>query len=345
MVLVAEPQCCGSAFAQSSSEIAVGGFEAASKEHIEGNHKCHGNVVDADVKEAEAIYQLPLHPSGAICGTLPFPLHILLVYLALYVVAKTLEGGYPAHLLRLDFKAELLLHNHYNIHKIKAVYLQVLLKVGLRGDLLRLYLENEQYEVVEAEDGRQALSLLREKKPDLCVLDIMMPKMDGYHVLQELRKESNIPVLILSAKDADSEKILGLNLGADDYLSKPFNPLEAVARVNSNIRRFYSLGTQDTVRGEITVRDLTLNSESCTLKKAGQVIDLTSVEYRIMELFMQHPGKVFTKQQIYEQGWGETYIVADNNIMVCISKLRAKLDEDPSAYIRTIRGLGYRLEK
>ena len=128
-------------------------------------------------------------------------------------------------------------------------------------DLLRLYLENEQYEVVEAEDGRQALSLLREKKPDLCVLDIMMPKMDGYHVLQELRKESNIPVLILSAKDADSEKILGLNLGADDYLSKPFNPREAVARVKSNIRRFYSLGTEDTVRGEITVRDLTLNSE------------------------------------------------------------------------------------
>ncbi len=212
-------------------------------------------------------------------------------------------------------------------------------------DLLRLYLENEQYEVIEAEDGQQALDRLRTEKPDLCVLDIMMPKMDGYHVLQELRKESNIPVLILSAKDADSEKILGLNLGADDYLSKPFNPLEAVARVNSNIRRFYALGTQDTVRGEITVRDLTLNPESCTLKKAGQVIELTSVEYRIMELFMQHPGKVFTKQQIYEQGWGETYIVADNNIMVCISKLRAKLDEDPSAYIRTIRGLGYRLEK
>lgn len=212
-------------------------------------------------------------------------------------------------------------------------------------DLLRLYLENEQYEVMEAEDGQQALDLLRSRKLDLCVLDIMMPKMDGYHVLQELRKESNIPVLILSAKDADSEKILGLNLGADDYLSKPFNPLEAVARVNSNIRRFYALGTQNVARGEITVRDLTLDPESCTLKKAGQVIELTSVEYRIMELFMQHPGKVFTKQQIYEQGWGETYIVADNNIMVCISKLRAKLDEDPSAYIRTIRGLGYRLEK
>lgn len=212
-------------------------------------------------------------------------------------------------------------------------------------DLLRLYLENEQYEVLEAEDGQQALGLLRSRKPDLCVLDIMMPKMDGYHVLQELRKESNIPVIILSAKDADSEKILGLNLGADDYLAKPFNPLEAVARVNSNIRRFYALGTQEAARGEITVRDLTLDAESCTLKKAGQMIDLTSVEYRIMELFMQHPGKVFTKQQIYEQGWGEAYIVADNNIMVCISKLRAKLDEDPTAYIRTIRGLGYRLEK
>ena len=132
-------------------------------------------------------------------------------------------------------------------------------------DLLRLYLENEQYEVMEAEDGQQALDLLRSRKPDLCVLDIMMPKMDGYHVLQELRKESNIPVLILSAKNADSEKILGLNLGADDYLSKPFNPLEAVARVNSNIRRFYALGTQDVARGEITVRDLTLDPESCTL--------------------------------------------------------------------------------
>lgn len=212
-------------------------------------------------------------------------------------------------------------------------------------NLLRLYLENEQYEIVEAADGAQALEMLRTQKPDLCILDIMMPKADGYHVLQELRKESNIPVMILSAKDADSEKILGLDLGADDYLAKPFNPLEAVARVKSNLRRFYTLGTQSTEKSEITVRDLTLDPEACTLKKSDKVIELTSVEYRIMELFMQHPGKVFTKQQIYEQGWGDTYIVADNNIMVCISKLRAKLDEDPSAYIKTIRGLGYRLEK
>ncbi len=213
-------------------------------------------------------------------------------------------------------------------------------------DLLRLYLENAGYAVVEAADGKQALDALRRTKVDLCILDIMMPQKDGYHVLRELRAESNIPVMILSAKDADSEKILGLNLGADDYLTKPFNPLEAVARVNSNIRRFYALGTgSGSVKQTITVRDLSLDKDSCTLKKGDEEIDLTSVEYRIMELFMEHPGKVYTKQQIYEYGWGEEYIIADNNIMVCISKLRAKLDEDPSHYIKTIRGLGYRLEK
>ena len=211
-------------------------------------------------------------------------------------------------------------------------------------ELLRLYLENSGYRVVEAADGQQALDILRSTKIDLCLLDIMMPKLDGYHVLQELRKESNIPVMILSAKDADSEKILGLNLGADDYMTKPFNPLEAIARVNSNIRRFYALGTSPSTE-VIKVRDLKLDVDACEFRKNGEVIELTSVEYKIMELFMKSPGKVFTKQQIYEHGWGEDFIVADNNIMVCISKLRDKLDEDPSAYIKTIRGLGYRLER
>ncbi|MBQ6844005.1 MAG: response regulator transcription factor [Agathobacter sp.] len=212
-------------------------------------------------------------------------------------------------------------------------------------ELLRLYLENSGYKVIEAEDGQQALEVLRSTHIDLCLLDIMMPKVDGYRVLQELRKESNIPVMILSAKDTDSEKILGLNLGADDYMAKPFNPLEAIARVNSNIRRFYSLGTGTLAEEKIQVKDLTLDLDACELKKGDAYIDLTSVEYKIMELFMKHPGKVFTKQQIYEYGWGEEFIVADNNIMVCISKLRDKLDDDPSAYIKTIRGLGYRLEK
>ena len=212
-------------------------------------------------------------------------------------------------------------------------------------ELLRLYLENEKYQVIEAEDGQQALDVLHRQHFDLCILDFMMPMVDGYHVLKELRSYSNIPVMILSAKDADSEKILGLNLGADDYLAKPFNPLEAVARVNSNLRRFYSLGTSAGVQEMLKVKDLVLDPEACKLKRGEKIIELTSVEYKIMEMFMKHPGKVFTKQQIYEYGWGEEFIVADNNIMVCISKLRDKLDEDPSAYIKTIRGLGYRLEK
>lgn len=214
-------------------------------------------------------------------------------------------------------------------------------------DLLRLYLENEKYNVIEAKDGQQALDMLRSNKVDLCLLDIMMPNIDGYHVLQELRKENNMPVIILSAKDADSEKILGLNLGADDYISKPFNPLEAIARVNSNIRRFYKLGATDSVKVKETlkVRELELDTDACVLKKNGKVVELTSVEYRIMELLMSHPGKVYTKQQIYEAGWEDDFVVADNNIMVCISKLRSKLSEDQTEYIKTIRGLGYRMEK
>ena len=213
-------------------------------------------------------------------------------------------------------------------------------------DLIRLYLENENYTVLEAEDGQQALDLLHRNSVDLCILDIKMPNMDGYQTLKEIRKESNIPIMFLSAKDADAEKILGLNLGADDYVAKPFNPLELVARVNSNIRRFCSLGTSESGESKtIKVRDLVLDTESCTLSKEGNEITLSSVEYKIMEMFMLHPGKVFTKQQIYEYGWGEEYIIADNNIMVCISKLRAKLGDEDGTYIKTIRGLGYQLEK
>ncbi|MBO4337400.1 MAG: response regulator transcription factor [Lachnospiraceae bacterium] len=212
-------------------------------------------------------------------------------------------------------------------------------------DLLRLYLENEGYTVSEAGDGAEALRLLSADIPDLCILDIMMPGTDGYQVLKTLRQKSNIPVIFLSAKDADSEKILGLNLGADDYIAKPFNPLEAVARINSNLRRFYSLGVRSTGPESIKVKDLVLYPDSCLIEKDGKPLELTGVEYKIMELFMTHPGKVFTKQQIYEYGWGDDYIVADNNIMVCISKLRSKLSDDPSEYIKTLRGLGYRLDK
>lgn len=215
-------------------------------------------------------------------------------------------------------------------------------------DVLHLYLEKDGYEVYEAADGIQAMEVLQKGKIDVAILDIMMPGIDGYRVLRNIREDNNIPVIILSAQSSDSAKILGLDLGADDYITKPFVPLEAVARVNSNIRRFYQLGTkgsgQESVR-ELVVRDLRLDLESCMLYRAEAVIELTSVEFKIMKLFMENPGKVFTKQQIFEQGWEEEYMISDNNVMVCISKLRSKLDTEDREYIRTIRGLGYRLEK
>ena len=211
--------------------------------------------------------------------------------------------------------------------------------------LLRLYLEKDGYEVTEAENGSDALNICKTQNVDMVLLDIMMPNMNGYQVIKAIRGESNIPVIMISAKGQDEDKILGLDLGADDYIVKPFNPLEAMARINANIRRFYSLGAGNAVLEEVTVRDLRLNREECTVYKKDVPLDLTSVEYKILKLFMENPGHVFTKQQLYEAGWEEEYVVADNNIMVCISKLRTKLEDDGSEYIKTIRGLGYRLEK
>ena len=214
--------------------------------------------------------------------------------------------------------------------------------------VLALYLEDAGYEVVEAADGGAALEALQAQHIDLCLLDIMMPVLDGYHVLKRIRETSDVPVIVISAKGQDPEKILGLNLGADDYMVKPFNPLEAVARVNSTLRRAKGLMTrqQDQVPPAVLrVRELELDPDACTLTCAGRAVELTPVELRIMRLLMEHPGRVFTKQQIYECGWEEEYVAAENSVMVCMSKLRAKLSDNPQAYIRTIRGLGYRLEK
>ena len=176
--------------------------------------------------------------------------------------------------------------------------------------------------------------------------------LDGFHVLQKLRQTSDIPVIIISAKDTDPDKILGLDLGADDYIAKPFNPLEAMARVRSNLRRYAArTGTAETEGSSghrtLSHKDLVLDLDACCIYKNDERIDLTSVEFRIMNMFMASPGKVFTKQQIYENGWGDAYITGDNSIMVCISKLRTKLGDsegEGEGYIRTIRGLGYRLE-
>ena len=213
-------------------------------------------------------------------------------------------------------------------------------------NLLKLYLENDGFKVVEASTGLEVLDLLDKEKPDMCLLDIMMPDMDGLTALKNLRQKSNIPVMMITARTADAERILGLNIGADDYICKPFNPLEVAARVKAFMRRYYDLGAGN-IKEEAEVlkaMDLELDTDKCLLTKGGEIIELTSVEYKMMELFMKNPGKVFTKQQLYEYAWGDDFFASDNNIMVAISKLRTKLDEDASKYIKTMRGLGYRLE-
>ena len=172
----------------------------------------------------------------------------------------------------------------------------------------------------------------------------------GY--IRKVSSESNIPIIILSAKNLDSDKILGLDLGADDYLTKPFNPLELMARIKSNIRRYYSLGSQTDAEEDkeshiIRVGDLTLDEEAVTLKKGNDIITITPTEYKMMLLFMKSPGKVFTKMQIYQAVNGECYVNDDNTLMVHISNLRDKIEDNPREpkYIKNIRGIGYKIEK
>ena len=209
-------------------------------------------------------------------------------------------------------------------------------------DLLRLYLESEGYRVLEAENGARALALAREQAPDMAILDVMMPELNGYELTRALRKFSDIPILILSAKSQDNDKILGLNLGADDYIAKPFNPVEIVARVKAQLRRASKESSS-----ALTVGDLTLDTASFQLTKRGQVISLTPMEYKILALLMRSPGRIFTKIQLYEGAVGSYFEGDDNTMMVHISKLREKLEDDPRnpRYIITVRGLGYKIEK
>ena len=209
-------------------------------------------------------------------------------------------------------------------------------------NLLRLYLESEGYTVVEAADGEAALSAALTQCPDAAILDVMMPKMNGYELTRALRRTSDIPILILSAKSQDNDKILGLNLGADDYIAKPFNPLEIVARVKAQLRRAARSGSD-----VIAVRDLSLDTAAFQLTKNGVPIPLTPMEYKILSLLMRSPGRIFTKIQLYEGAIGNYFEGDDNTMMVHISKLREKIEDDPRnpRYIITVRGLGYKLEK
>ena len=209
-------------------------------------------------------------------------------------------------------------------------------------DLLRLYLEGEGFQVLEAGDGATALRIAREQSPSMAILDIMMPEMNGFELTRALRKYSNIPILILSAKSQDNDKILGLNLGADDYIAKPFNPVELVARVKAQLRR-----AERTGGSVLTVRDLSLDTASFQLTKNGQPILLTPMEYKILAMLMRSPGRIFTKIQLYEGAIGTYFEGDDNTMMVHISKLREKIEDDPKnpRHIITVRGLGYKIEK
>ena len=214
--------------------------------------------------------------------------------------------------------------------------------------LLKLYLENEGYVVLWAKDGVEASEIFDKEKVDLALVDIMMPRMNGYELTKYIRKKSNIPIIILSAAQLDSDKIVGLNLGADDYMVKPFNPLELIARINANLRRFYKLGNvKDADDGKINIGELTLDTHMLTLEKKGVPINLTATEYKILVMLMKSPGRVFTKMQIYEEVNGDYYANDDNTMMVHISNLRDKIEDDPKnpRYIKTVRGLGYKIEK
>ena len=217
------------------------------------------------------------------------------------------------------------------------------------AELLKLYLENEGYCVFCAGNGVEALKILEREDISLAVLDIMMPRMDGYELTRRIRETSNIPILILSARDKSNDKILGLNLGADDYMAKPFDPLEIVARVNSNLRRFYQLNTEKPKREEsyiLKVGDLSLDTQTLVLKKKGEEVLLTPMEYKILALLMKKPGTIYTKVQIYESTSGEYFESDDNTIMVHISNLRDKIEDNPKnpRYIKTKRGVGYKIE-
>lgn len=215
--------------------------------------------------------------------------------------------------------------------------------------LLRLFLELEGFTVVEATNGSEALEIVQQSNINLAIIDIMMPKLDGYQLIKLIRKEYKLPIIILSAKNQDADKILGLGIGADDFISKPFNSMEVVARVQAQLRRTYEFNntTSFSQDGKTSVGDLVLDHHGCTLYKRGKAIPLSAIEYKLLDLFMNAPGRIFTKKQIFEKAWSDHYFDDDNTIMVQISRLRDKIEDQPRnpLYIKTIRGLGYRFIK
>lgn len=215
-------------------------------------------------------------------------------------------------------------------------------------EAISIYLRQEGYDIVPAYNGREALDAVKGNKIHLIILDIMMPELDGIHALLKLREESSIPVILLSAKSEDVDKILGLNVGADDYVTKPFNPLELVARVKSQIRRYTRLGGMETENSNILVNgSITLDREQRIVTVDGEVVKLTPTEFKIMQLLMENVGVVFSSSQIYERIWEEDAYATDNIVSVHIRRIREKIEIDPKNpdYLKVMWGVGYRMEK
>ncbi len=211
---------------------------------------------------------------------------------------------------------------------------------------LRICLAAEGYEIFEAYNGIQALDIIESNDIHLVLLDIMMPEMDGISTLAKIRESYNMPVLFISAKSEDADKILGLNIGADDYITKPFNIIEVVARVKSNLRRYMRLGSNVTGDSRMEIGGLCLDDSSKIVAVDGEEINLTPTEYEILKLLMQNPGKVFSPREIYERVWKETLIGSENTVAVHIRHLREKLEINPAdpRYIKVVWGQGYKIQ-
>ena len=212
---------------------------------------------------------------------------------------------------------------------------------------LKIYLTAEGYQVLEAGTGREALDILDRERVDLVLMDIMMPEMDGLSAVAKLREQSNIPVLFLTAKSEDTDMILGLNIGGDDYITKPFNPVELIARVRSHLRRYMKLGGVEQKQTTLQVGGIALDDDSKQVTVDGEEEALTPLEYSILKFLMQSPGKVFSSAEIYRNVWKDTWTGSENTVAVHIRHLREKLEIDPAnpRYLKVVWGHGYKIEE
>ncbi|KHD37667.1 DeoR faimly transcriptional regulator [Clostridium acetobutylicum] len=215
-------------------------------------------------------------------------------------------------------------------------------------DLIGIYLNNEGFNVIKAENGVEALEILKDTEVQLVLLDIMMPKMDGITTCMKIREDKNTPIIMLSAKGEDMDKILGLTTGADDYISKPFNPLELIARVKSQIRRYTKLNsTYESNSANIEVGEININTDTHEVKIGDRTVSLTKREFDILVLLSRNKGVVFSTEKIYESVWHEEFYDCHNTVMVHIRKIREKIEKNPRKpeYIKTVWGVGYKIEK